>query len=107
MINKPSFETSDEESIWEKWMACADDGFVGDSGTMLGGFRTWSEIQEQYPDAVWPDVEGAVPIYKGGWTSVGLSWSAHGGFRVYVNSKKRPWWAVGILRGLWYRWVSR
>ena len=109
MIDNPSFETcdDDDESIWKNWMSCADDDFAQDEGTMIVRFRTWSDILEQYPNAVWPDAIGAIPVYIDGWTSIGMSWSAEGGAKMYVNSKRRPWWAVGILWRLWYRWVSR
>ena len=96
MIDNPSFETSD---LWGDWMDCA--GFAQDEGTMIVQFRTWSDIQDRYPEAIWPSAVGAVPIYRDGWTSIGLSWSADGKFTTYINSHKRPWWAVGILFRLW------
>jgi len=99
MIDNPSFEEGDPDDIWGAWMACADDGFVGDGGTMMVSFRF-------EPEGKWPSMVGAIPIYKDGWTSVGLGWSPEGKAISYVNSKRRPRWAIGILYHLWYRWVT-
>ena len=89
MIDNPSFETSD---LWGDWMDCA--GFAQDEGTTIVSFRV-------EPQSDWPDMVGAVPVYRDGWISVGLSWSADGKVKMWAESKKRPWWAVGILHRLW------
>jgi hypothetical protein len=100
MIDNPSFEEGDPDDIWSAWMACADEGFVGDEGTMMVSFSF-------EPKGSWPSMVGAVPVYKDGWATFGLSWeAATGEFRFYVNSKRRPRWAIGILYRLWYRWVT-
>ncbi len=105
MIDNPGFELGEESedgSVWSGWMQSADLGLEDDGGAMIIGFRL-----EPEPDH-YPSLLGSVPIYKDGWTSIGMTWNkATGEFRTFVNSKRRPWWAKGILYRLWYWWVAR
>jgi len=100
MIDNPSFEEGDPDDVWSNWMECADDGFVGDGGTMRVSFQL-------EPEGDWPDMIGAIPVYKGGWTHIGMAWSPDGTVKYYSDSKRRPWWAIGILHRLWYWGVAR
>ena len=100
MIDNPSFEeSSDPEDVWSNWRDCAND-FVQDEGTLIVKVRL-------EPERGGHDTIGFVPIFADGWTVIGMSWSPTGKFTTYVNSKRRPWWAIGLLYSLWYRRVTR
>ena len=98
----PSFEAGGgPDDVWSGWAEAvySGEGFGKDDGQLMVSFKI-------EPERELPSLVGSAPIYVDGWTSVTMARSASGVGHIYVNSRKRPWWAVGLLYRLWCRYME-